>query len=64
MASGCFDLQEAIDKVSVWFQGCTLPSLVPRETLQKLEMEREEMDEDNKEEETDAEVAKRDLIQV
>jgi hypothetical protein len=59
-----FALQSAFDDVGPWFQGCVVPSLIPRPTIERLELDRKEEDDENKEEETDADVAKRDLIQV
>ena len=57
-------LQAALDKVSPWYQGCVVSALVPSATVELMAQNKMEEDEDNKAEETDADVAKRDLIQV
>ena len=56
--------QAALAIVSSWYQGQTVPALLPPATLQVMEQNSMEQDEDNTAEETDADVVKRDLIQV
>ncbi|XP_059143141.1 RNA polymerase II-associated protein 1-like [Physella acuta] len=55
--------EEAIDLTWTWYQGNVLPALTPTETLEK-ESQPEDMDEENKEVETDADVIKRDVVQA
>ncbi|KAK0043487.1 RPAP1 [Biomphalaria pfeifferi] len=49
------------DLIWPWFNGYLLPTLTPAATLEK-ESQPEDMDEENKEEETDADVIKRDVV--
>ncbi|KAH9507242.1 RNA polymerase II associated protein 1 [Bulinus truncatus] len=53
--------EEAKDLIWPHFHGHVLPSLTPTATLEK-DSQPEEMDEENKEEETDADMIKRDVI--
>lgn len=50
---------------STWYQGLVVPSLVPADTVRKQVEEKKEKDNDeNQAQETDADVTKRDLIEV
>ncbi|XP_076441793.1 RNA polymerase II-associated protein 1-like [Babylonia areolata] len=55
--------EAALDRVSPWYQGNCVPAMVPPATVEQMAKSKTEEDEDSKVEETDAEVAKRDLIQ-
>lgn len=55
--------QEATDTTWAWFLGNLTVALTPTATLEKAAQD-EDTDEENKEEETDADVIKRDVIQV
>ncbi|KAK7469640.1 hypothetical protein BaRGS_00036369 [Batillaria attramentaria] len=55
--------EEALDETSSWYQGLVTPSLLPARTAEMIEEKRMgEQNEDNSEQETDADMAKRDLI--
>ena len=56
--------QAALDVVAPWYQGATVSALVPSATVELMAQNKMEEDEDNKAEETDADVVKRDLVQV
>ena len=56
-------LQEAIVRTWGWYLGHCHPQLIPTETLERSSQP-EQMDEENKEEETDADICKRDVILV
>ena len=56
--------QAALDVVAPWYQGSAVSALVPSATVELMAQNKMEEDEDNKAEETDADVVKRDLVQV
>ena len=57
-------VQAALDVVAPWYQGSAVSALVPSATVELMAQNKMEEDEDNKAEETDADVVKRDLVQV
>nr|KAG5688524.1 hypothetical protein BaRGS_031308 [Batillaria attramentaria] len=60
---GYITQKEALDETSSWYQGLVTPSLLPARTAEMIEEKRMgEQNEDNSEQETDADMAKRDLI--